>query len=255
MTPWIVAAALVAGAGVLAWPQRARRSTTEAWRGRIVAATGRIRAALDPGRHPARTVTAAAACAAGGAWWAAGPVAATIAGGYAALGVRALGRRLRTGRTATAHAAALDDLCGLAADLRAGLPPAAHWLGASRDPAPPALGGHPAAGRVEQLAAAVWHLAERTGAPAADLVERIEADARATYRARAAAAAQAAGARATAVLLAALPIGGIALGYGIGADPLAVLLHTPIGAACAVTALALQVAGLAWTDRLLGARR
>ena len=88
-----------------------------------------------------------------------------------------------------------------------------------------------------QLTAAAWRLAERTGAPAADLVERIEADARAMDRAAAAAAAQAAGAQATAWLLAALPLGGIGLGYSIGADPLAVLLHTPIGAACAVGAM------------------
>ena len=69
-------------------------------------------------------------------------------------------------------------------------------------------------------------------------------------RGLAAAAAQAAGARATAWLLAALPLGGIALGYGIGVDPLGVLLHTPIGAGCAVGATALQVTGLLWAERL-----
>ena len=66
------------------------------------------------------------------------------------------------------------------------------------------------------------------------------------------AAAQAAGARATAWLLAGLPVGGIALGYGIGVDALDVLLHTPIGAGCAIAAAALQLAGLAWAERLSG---
>jgi tight adherence protein B len=107
--------------------------------------------------------------------------------------------------------------------------------------------------RIRELTAAAWRLAERTGAPVADLVDRIEADARAADRARAAASAQAAGARATAMLLAGLPIGGIALGYAIGADPLRVLLHTPLGAGCVVGALALQLAGLAWADRLANA--
>jgi tight adherence protein B len=50
--------------------------------------------------------------------------------------------------------------------------------------------------------------------------------------------------------LAGLPIAGIALGYGVGADPLHELLHTRIGAICAGLALALQVAGLGWADRL-----
>ncbi len=88
------------------------------------------------------------------------------------------------------------------------------------------------------------------GAPLADLVERIEADARSTDRGLAAATAQASGARATAWLLAALPLGGIGLGYGIGVDPLQVLLHTPVGGACAVAAVGLQVIGLLWAERL-----
>ncbi len=93
-------------------------------------------------------------------------------------------------------------------------------------------------------------LADRTGAPLAELLERIEADARAADRGLAAAAAQAAGARATAWLLAALPIGGIGLGYAIGVDPVAVLLHTPVGGASAVGAVALQIGGLLWAERL-----
>jgi tight adherence protein B len=104
--------------------------------------------------------------------------------------------------------------------------------------------------RIAELTAAIWRLAEHTGAPAADLVERIEADARGADRTKASAAAQAAGAQATALLLAALPLGGIALGYGIGADPLQVLLHTPLGAGCAAIAVLLQSAGLLWADRL-----
>ena len=106
--------------------------------------------------------------------------------------------------------------------------------------------------RIGRLTSSVWQLAERTGAPAADLVERIEADARAADRAAASAAAQAAGAQATALLLAGLPVGGIGLGLAIGADPVHVLLRTPIGAACAIGAVLLQCGGLLWAERLTG---
>ncbi|NMO57187.1 hypothetical protein HH310_39200 [Actinoplanes sp. TBRC 11911] len=164
-----------------------------------------------------------------------GPVGGVVAGAYAALGGRALLRRSRRRAAAASRARTLDDLAGLAADLRAGLPPTAL---ASTD-------------RVGQLTSAVWRLAERTGAPAADLVERIEADARAQDRAAVAAAAQAAGAQATAMLLAALPLGGIGLGISMGADPVGVLLHTPIGAGCAVAAVLLQCGGLLWSERLV----
>jgi len=55
---------------------------------------------------------------------------------------------------------------------------------------------------------------------------------------------------ATAALLGVLPAAGIGLGYLMGSDPLRVLLHTPVGAGCALGAVAFQLAGLAWTDRL-----
>ncbi|MEU8252942.1 hypothetical protein AB0C06_01565 [Micromonospora inaquosa] len=171
-----------------------------------------------------------------------GPVAAVAMAGYGTLAVRAV-LRWRLNRSAErTRRRGLDQLCGLAADLRAGLPvPQALEVAAvDRD----------GADRLGQLTSAAVRLADRTGAPLAELIERIEADARATDRGLAAAAAQAAGARATAWLLAALPVGGIGLGYGIGVDPMAVLLHSTIGGACAVVAIALQVVGLLWAERL-----
>jgi tight adherence protein B len=123
-------------------------------------------------------------------------------------------------------------------------------LAGARPAATGAAAGRPRDARLAELTAAVWRLAERTGAPAADLIDRIEADARSADRSRAGAAAEAAGAQATALMMATLPVGGIALGYGIGFDPLPVLLHTPLGAACAIGAVLLQCAGLLWSDRL-----
>ncbi|MGN9811123.1 hypothetical protein ACTMSW_17405 [Micromonospora sp. BQ11] len=174
-----------------------------------------------------------------------GPVAAVAAAMYAVLGVRAV-LRSRSGRQAgRLRRQQLDRLCGLAADLRAGLP-----VSATDTPPPFAE-----ADRITRLTRAAVQLADRTGAPLAELVERIEADARSTDRGWEAAAAQAAGARATAWLLAALPLGGVGLGYGIGVDPVAVLLHTPLGGASAIVAVVLQTAGLFWTERLTGAGR
>ncbi|RZT82202.1 tight adherence protein B [Micromonospora violae] len=171
-----------------------------------------------------------------------GPVAAVAMAAYGTLAVRGV-LRWRANRSAERdRRRGLDQLCGLAADLRAGMsvPHTLEVAAVERD----------GEGRLRQLTSAAVRLADRTGAPLAELVERIEADARATDRGLAAAAAQAAGARATAWLLAALPVGGIGLGYGIGVDPMAVLLHSTVGGVSAVVAVALQVVGLLWAERL-----
>ena len=196
-----------------------------------------------------------------------GPVAAVVAGAYGAAAVRALARRAARRARISRRRELLDHLSSAAADLRAGLP-VADALALTGVPAAavaggplPATGGgaprrwgtdaahHPLVSRIQAAVA----LADRTGAPLADLLERIEADARAADRVGAAVAAQAAGFQATAWLLAGLPAAGLALGYAIAADPLRVLLHTPVGAACAVTAVGLQLAGLGWTRRLMRA--
>jgi tight adherence protein B len=229
--PWLSAAVLLATAAMVAvWPaRRGLRRLALPSRSVNLAAAGAIMV-----RSPRRFVLVSGTSAVLLGALLGGPVAALIAFAYAMLGARALARRAARRRSAEVRARDLDQLGALAADLRAGLPRATATIG----------------GRLGELTAAAGRLSERTGAPTADLVERIEADARAADRAAATAAAQAAGAQATAVLLAALPLGGIALGYGIGVDPLHVLLHTPAGAACAVGAVGLQVAGLLWADRL-----
>ncbi|MCA2214570.1 hypothetical protein LDL48_17095 [Wangella sp. NEAU-J3] len=303
-TWWTIAFGLLLAAGAAAvWPMNLARHRLRGGRPRRmpVDLTALRAWTADLGRRqPRRLVGGVASAAASLALLVGGPVAAVLGGVYAALAARAVLRRAARRRAASARSRSLDDLCALAADLRAGLPPAdlgaalpAASLGAALSPADPGaalspadLGaallpaglrvGWPSAGsragrlpegaaagagpcppdrRIAGLTAAIWRLAERTGAPAADLVERLEADARAADRAMASAAAQSAGAQATALLLAALPLGGIALGYGIGVDPLAVLLHTGPGAACAIGAVLLQCAGLLWADRLVGPTR
>ncbi|MGN9774687.1 type II secretion system F family protein [Micromonospora sp. H33] len=193
-----------------------------------------------PAASPRRTLLLAGLVAAALGAVAGGPVAAFAAGAYGTVGVRGLLRREASRRARQARKHRLDQLCDLAADLRAGLP-VAQAVALSTDATD---------GPGSSLTRAAVHLADRTGAPLAELLERIDVDARSADRGLAAAAAQAAGARATAWLLAALPLGGIGLGYGIGVDPVAVLLHTPIGGGCAVLAVVLQVAGLLWAERL-----
>lgn len=173
---------------------------------------------------------------------AAGPVGAVVATFYAHVAARAWLRHRRTAAATAARSRALDALAGLAADLRAGLAPEP-----ARATAQPLLDAVPL---VRDRVATAWRVADVTGAPLADLLDRLEVDLRSLERVRLAAAAHAAGTRATAGLLVVLPVAGIAVGYGMGADPLRVLLHTPVGAACATVGVLLQVAGIVWTSRL-----
>jgi tight adherence protein B len=189
-----------------------------------------------------------------------GPVAGVVVAAYGGLAARLLVRRHTTRVTREALHHTLDGLACLVGDLRAGIPPAT-----ALDAALPLLTAEPGATSMADLArqadssvrgqvlgrlAAAWQVAEAAGAPLGDVLERLDAEVRSAERARALAAAQAASSQVTAVLLGALPVAGVALGYGMGADPLAVLLETPVGAACAITAVVLQLAGLGWTRRL-----
>ncbi|MDG4763387.1 hypothetical protein O7632_04580 [Solwaraspora sp. WMMD406] len=201
--------------------------------------------------HRRRRLLAAASVGGGTLGWClGGPVAAVVLAAYGGLAGRAVVRRHFGQQRQRRREQRIDALAAMAADLRAGLPVRPADLSPARSAGRVRGTGRGTDDRLAALTAAATRLAEQTGAPLADLLERIEADARSTDRSRDAAMAQAAGATATAWLLAGLPAGGIALGYGIGVDPLAVLLHTPIGGACAVIALGLQLAGLAWTERL-----
>jgi tight adherence protein B len=175
-----------------------------------------------------------------------GPVAAVVAVSYTAYAVRSLRRTASERRAALARTAALDVIGGLAADLRAGMAPASA-LGVARraleDP-------DPAVRRARERIDAACEVSERLGAPLADLLDRVESDLRGAERARTAVAAQTGGARASAVLLALLPVAGVGLGYAMGARPDHALLHTPLGGGCVLVALLLQYAGMAWTGRM-----
>lgn len=173
----------------------------------------------------------------------AGAVAAVVAGAYTGLAVTSWRRRRLRLREDRERAVVVEAVAVLAADLRAGLPPAAI--------ADDLL----VLARTSRVAAACL-ISEQLGAPLADLLERVDVDLRAAEHLRAAVQAQTAGTRATAWLLAGLPLAGICLGISMGVDPVEVMLHTPVGAASVLGALVLQLAGLGWSARLVsGATR
>lgn len=178
--------------------------------------------------------------------------------------------RLARSRSASsntkAHVIAALDL--LAAELRAGVLPR-HALEALADDAPAlrpaaaaaAHGGdvvaslrvasaQPGARALADLAGA-WHVAERAGAPLADVLDRVATAARDEAEVDREVQAEAAPARATGRLMAVLPILGLSLGAGMGADPVHVLTGTVVGASCLAGGLALACAGIVWVDRIV----
>lgn len=180
-----------------------------------------------------------------------GPVAGLIAGTYTVFAVCAWQLRRQRRGNERAGALAVEAVGSLAGELRAGggLLLEGHdeviaVLSGSGGSAPPVV---EAAARV----AAARRISEQLGAPLADLLDRMEDDLRLRHRLRASVAAKTAGCRATVVLLAALPLAGLALGAGMGARPTHQLLHTPLGGACASIALGLQALGLIWTSRMI----
>lgn len=156
----------------------------------------------------------------------------------------ALGADLRSGRslesaTDAAVAACADEECGRA-------------LGrAVRAPNPAGTGEDDVlAGALRRLSAGV-RLSARTGCSLASVLAAVEDDLRARRRHRLELRAATAGPRASAMLLAALPLLGLAMGSGVGADPWGVLTTTPTGQVLLVAGVALECAGLAWSRALV----
>ncbi|QNP71152.1 type II secretion system F family protein [Streptomyces roseirectus] len=99
--------------------------------------------------------------------------------------------------------------------------------------------------------AACWRVAVDQGAGLAAGLDRVEEALRTERDQRADLRAQLAGPRATAVMLAGLPVVGLGLGAVIGADPLGVLLHSGAGVGCLVVGGVLEAVGVWWVVRIV----
>ncbi|MEP6980804.1 MAG: hypothetical protein ABJA16_08595 [Nakamurella sp.] len=115
-------------------------------------------------------------------------------------------------------------------------------------PGPPA--GETAASPVGFALVAAVRLSRRTGVPLAGLLARLAEGLDDERRAADHRAAAVAGARLSGWVLAGLPLMGVVLGAGMGADPLPVLVSDGLGGVLLVVGTVLLCAGLLWSARI-----
>lgn len=191
-------------------------------------------------------------------------VAALVVGGGARWQVRRARSAARSQRGSASVVAACD---GLVADLAAGAAPAAALVQAAEVCAALApvaetagLGGdvvtalheasqEPGCGDL-RLVGAAWQVSDRAGVGLAFSLSQVAGTLRARGRCRRVVATELSSARATARLMAGLPLLTWLLGAGTGAAPWKFLLGTPAGLLCLVAGLGLSLAGVAWIDGL-----
>lgn len=99
-------------------------------------------------------------------------------------------------------------------------------------------------------AAACWSVAQASGAGLAEALDRIVQQDRKAEEVRRQLSSHLAAPRATARMLAALPLLGVGLGVLIGGDPIAWLTGTSLGWGCLVVGAALTAIGLLWAQRI-----
>jgi tight adherence protein B len=181
---------------------------------------------------------------------------------------RALWLRRTLTRLAEANAARMAEVCDLlAAELSAGRPPeaalseaAVTWpafvpvaevsrLGGDVPGALREVARSPGAGGLRLLAAA-WTVSRRTGGGLGAATRRVAEAVRREQATRGVVASELASARATARLMAGLPVVALLMGSGAGADPWSFLFRTPPGLACLAAGMATGIAGLWWIEQL-----
>jgi len=254
-------ALLCLAGGLLCWPPGARAA-------RLVSARA-ARGTLDVGRLArGRAGAVAPSVAAGGAGLLLStPLVAGLAAVCAGVAGRSLRQRSRDRAAERRSRALVEALGALAAELRAGRslaeatstavgscpdPAAAMALGPVLrlgEPPPGPLSDEPA--RALARVAAAVRLSARTGCSLAGVATAVEDDLRARLHAEEELRSAVAGPRASATVLAGLPVLGLLMGSGVGADPWRVLTTTGTGSVLLVVGVALELAGTAWSARLV----
>ncbi len=243
--PVILAVAAVAAAVLLTGPAPRARPVRKGWM--VLGAALSLSLAASAPRVVALGLLAAVV---GGVWW--------------LVAVRR--RRLEVERGSLR---VLEACATLTAELAAGQPSAAalrqvaqEWphlepaaeaasLGADVPAALRALAVAPGAGDLALIGAA-WQVAHQAGHGLTGALTLVRDDLRAMRETRRVVASELASARATARLVALLPVGVLAMGSGAGGDPVGFLLRQPLGWACAAGGLALLLAGLGWIEAIAG---
>lgn len=256
----------VLAAGLLCWPARSAERRLRVLAGPPEHGMHRSGARLAP-----EVAGTAGALLAG--WWLLGAMGA-LTGAIVVATVRRLLRSHRLARTERSAAAGLSEaLGGLVAELRAGAHPALAVDGVIAEASPavaPVLRAIGAASRlggdvgtalagvaekspslrgpVAQLGRA-WTLAHRHGVPLAEVLEAVRRDLDTGIRFADQLRARMAGPRASAAVLAALPLLGVLLGEAMGAHPIRVLA-SPGGGFLLLTGCVLLCVGAVWCSRI-----
>jgi tight adherence protein B len=157
---------------------------------------------------------------------------------------RVLAGRLRAGRipAEALHAAAVDCpvLAPGAALLDLGSDPGSQWREDSRRPGYQGL----------LVLARAWQTSARTGSPLAPALEQVSETLGEEVAVEQLVSTEVAAARATARIMAALPLCGVGIGYLIGGHPLQFLVSGPVGWSCLLGGVLLAAAGVLWIDWL-----
>lgn len=203
------------------------------------------------------------------------PATTTLSAGIATATVvhrrRTAAHRRRVSEEASVLIGALEVLVG---ELRIGAHPVAAFDTAARESAGPVaevlsgvasrarlgadvVSGLTAAASASRLhaewsrMAVSWRLAAEHGIPIGAVMRGVQLDVVERQRFRRRVHSALAGARASAGILAALPVAGLALGQAIGADPVPFLIRGQLGGWCLLGGALLLAAGLLWADLII----